>query len=126
LGLERVYGLPFRRHFVPLDSGGPLTLQALRSGGIDVALMFTTDPAIAAEHLVVLDDDRGLQPAENVTPVVRHAVLRAFGPALARAVDAVSTRLTTSELAALIRRVTMTAQPARLVARAWLEDQGLA
>ena len=67
------------REFIPLDTGGPLTLQALRSGGIDVALLFTTDPAIVSEGLVVLTDDRGLQPSENVTPLLRREVLSTHG-----------------------------------------------
>ncbi len=34
-----------------------------------------SDPAITADHLVVLADDRGLQPAENVVPLVRRDVV---------------------------------------------------
>src|SRR5437763_15268693 len=50
-GLARVYGLRFKA-FAPTDAGGPLTLQALDSGQIDVALLFTTDPSIQTRHLV--------------------------------------------------------------------------
>ncbi len=124
LGLKNVYGLTFRES-VGLDTGGTLTLQALRSGSIDVALMFTTDPAIAAEHLVVLTDNQGLQPAENITPVVRRAVLTRHGSAFTYTVNAVSARLTTSELQILIGRVSLDGHPARLVAAQWLKDQGL-
>lgn len=124
MGLREVYGLNFRE-FVALDTGGPLTLQALRSGGIDVALMFTTDPAIPAEHLVVLRDDRGLQPAENVTPVVRQEVLSRYGTAFTAAVDAVSAQLTTSALRALISRASVGGLPPHLVAAQWLKDRGL-
>ena len=53
LGLKQVYGLRFRV-FIPLDAGGPLTLQALEAGDIGVALLFSTDPAITTDHLVVL------------------------------------------------------------------------
>ena len=81
LGLKQVYGLRFRV-FVPLDAGGPLTLQALEAGDIGVALLFSTDPAITADHLVVLADDRGLQPAENVVPLVRRDVVARYGPRL--------------------------------------------
>jgi osmoprotectant transport system substrate-binding protein len=125
LGLQSVYHLSFKQ-FAPLDTGGPLTLQALRSGEIQVALLFTTDPAIVAEHLVVLVDDKELQPAENVIPVVRQAILSRYGASFAEAVDAVSARLTTSELQTLIGRVSLDGQAARLVAAGWLEDQGLA
>src|SRR5262249_38731033 len=66
-GLRRVYGLRFRA-FAGLDTGGTLTRQALEGGEIGAALLFTTDPAIRGRHLVVLADNRGLQPAENVVP----------------------------------------------------------
>lgn len=97
LGLARVYGIRFRE-VVPLDAGGPLTRQALGNGVVDVALLFTTDPAVGGPDLVELVDDRGLQPAENVTPLVRTELLDRAGPRLAGAIDAVSRRLTTDDL----------------------------
>jgi osmoprotectant transport system substrate-binding protein len=120
VGLESVYGLSFRE-FIPLDTGGPLTLQALRSGGIDVALLFTTDPAIASEELVVLTDDRGLQPSEHVTPLLRREVLSTHGDGVVQTLDAVSALLTTSDLRAMIGRV-VSGSSAREVAAAWLQD----
>ena len=75
--------------FVPLDVGGPLTHQALARGHVDVALLFTTDPGIAADDLVVLADDMALQPAENVTPVVGGTVVDRWGPPVVDVVDAV-------------------------------------
>ena len=74
VGLQRVYGVKFRE-VVQLDAGGPTTRQALRNRDVDVALLFTTDPTIADEGFVELQDDRGLQPAENVTPIVRNEVV---------------------------------------------------
>jgi osmoprotectant transport system substrate-binding protein len=119
-GLETVYGLRFQA-FIPLDSGGPLTLQALRSGGIDVALLFTTDPAIASEGLVVLSDDRELQPSENVTPLLRREVLLTHGSGVVHTLDALSALLTTSDLRAMIGRV-VGGSSARAVAKSWLQD----
>ncbi|MEA2702544.1 MAG: osmoprotectant transport system substrate-binding protein, partial [Actinomycetota bacterium] len=46
VGLERVYAVRFKE-VVALDAGGPLSLQALRAGAVDVALLFTTDPTVA-------------------------------------------------------------------------------
>ena len=103
-GLRRTYGLHFRT-FIPLDAGGPLTLQALEARDIDVALLFSTDPAISARHLVVLADDRGLQPAENITPLVRADAVARYGAGLMAALNAVSARLGTSSLRALDARV---------------------
>src|SRR5690554_1729597 len=48
--------------FVPLDTGGPLTKAALEAGDIDVALLFSSDGAIAANGWVLLEDDQDLQP----------------------------------------------------------------
>jgi osmoprotectant transport system substrate-binding protein len=123
-GLERKYGVRFER-FVPLDAGGPLTLQALRAGDVDVALLFSTDPAIDADHLVVLSDDRRLQPAENVTPVVARDVVAKYGRGLVRVVDGVSARLTTRTLRSLNAAAALRgANPQRIASR-WLTEQGL-
>ncbi len=124
-GLRRVYGLRFRT-FVPLDAGGPVTLQALEAGDIGVALLFGTDPAITADHLVVLADDRGLQPAESVIPLVRRNVVARYGPRLLAVLNTVSARLTTSSLRALDARVQLHGEDPRLVAESWLRTQGLA
>ena len=103
-GLRLIYRLRFRE-FVPLDAGGPLTRQALAAGDISVALLFTTDPAIQARHLVVLADDRGLQPAENVVPLLRRATADRFGPGLVAALNTLSAALSTAALAALDAQV---------------------
>jgi osmoprotectant transport system substrate-binding protein len=124
LGLKQVYGLRFK--FIPLDAGGPLTLQALEAGDISVALLFSTDPAITADHLVVLADDRGLQPAENVVPLVRRDVVARYGPRLLAVLNTVSARLTTGSLRALDARAELRGQGPRLVAGSWLRAQGLA
>ncbi len=125
LGLKQVYGLRFRV-FIPLDAGGPLTLQALQAGDIGVALLFSTDPAITTDHLVVLADDRGLQPAENVVPLVRRDAVARYGPRLLAVLDTVSARLTTGSLRALNARVELRGDDPRLVAQSWLRTQGLA
>jgi osmoprotectant transport system substrate-binding protein len=124
VGLIAVYGLNFRE-VRPLDAGGPLTIGALEGDEIDVGLVFTTSPAIAASDLVVLEDDKGLQPAENVVPVVRTAVLNREGDNLSDAVNAVSRLLTTDELISLNRRVELDGQTPQEAARAWLAQRGL-
>ena len=123
-GLKRVYGLRFKS-FIPLDAGGPLTLQALEAGYIGAALLFTTDPSIPAHHLVALADDRGLQPAENITPLVRTAAVARYGPRLLAVLDRVSARLDTGALRALDAQVELEGQKPRLVAGRWLRDRGL-
>jgi osmoprotectant transport system substrate-binding protein len=125
LGLRLSYGLRFRE-FVPLDAGGPLTRQALTAGDIDVALLFTTDPAIRARHLVVLADDRDLQPAENIVPVLRRATARRFGPGLLAALNALSARLSAAALVGLDAQVGLDGRAPRVVAERWVRAQGLA
>jgi osmoprotectant transport system substrate-binding protein len=124
-GLRLTYGLRFRQ-FVPLDAGGPLTRQALTAGDISVALLFTTDPAIKTQHLVVLADNRGLQPAENVVPVIQRAIAARYGADLLAALDAVSARLSTAGLAALDADVELGHGDPRTVAERWLRAEGLA
>jgi osmoprotectant transport system substrate-binding protein len=123
-GLRRIYGLRFRA-FVALDAGGPLTRQALEAGNIGAALLFTTDPAIRARHLVELADNRDLQPAENVIPVLRRATADRYGPGLLAALDATSARLSTDALTALDAQVELDGRDPRAVARSWLREQGL-
>jgi osmoprotectant transport system substrate-binding protein len=123
-GLRRSYGLRFQS-FAALDAGGPLTRQALEAGDIGAALLFTTDPAIRARHLVELADNRDLQPAENVIPVLRRATATRYGPGLLAALDAVSARLSTAALTALNAQVQMNGRDPHAVARSWLRDQGL-
>jgi osmoprotectant transport system substrate-binding protein len=124
-GLRMTYGLRFRK-FVPLDAGGPLTRQALAAGDINVALLFTTDPVIKTQHLVALTDDRGLQPAENVVPVLRRATVGRYGAGLLAVLDAVSARLSTADLAALDAEVELGSGDPRTVADRWLRAEGLA
>lgn len=123
-GLERVYGLRFKA-FTPLDVGGPLTLQALLAGYIGAALLFTTDPSIPARHLVILADDRGLQPAENITPLVRRDVIARYGARLLAVLNSVSALLDTSTLRALDARVELAGQNPRRVAASWMRAHRL-
>jgi osmoprotectant transport system substrate-binding protein len=124
-GLRYSYGLRFRE-FVPLDAGGPLTLQALTAGDIDVALLFATDPAIRARHLVVLADNRDLQPAENIVPVLRRATAHRFGPGLLAALNTLSARLSAAALGGLDAQVGLDGRAPRVVAERWVRAQGLA
>ncbi|MGH2591185.1 MAG: glycine betaine ABC transporter substrate-binding protein [Actinomycetota bacterium] len=124
-GLEETYGLDFGR-FTPLDAAGPITVSALRAGTVDVALLFTTDGAIAENDFVLLVDDRGLQPAENVTPVVRAEVIESYGAGFVVLVDSVSEQLTTADLRELNARVSVSGELPSEVAAAWLAEHGFA
>jgi osmoprotectant transport system substrate-binding protein len=123
LGLEREYGLRFGE-FLPLDAGGPVTRRALRQGHVDVGLLFSTDPSIASGGFVELIDDRGLQPAENVTPLVHADVLERWGPQIQDVLDDVSRRLSTAELRGLNLRINDGATVEE-AADFWLRSEGL-
>jgi osmoprotectant transport system substrate-binding protein len=121
LGLQERYGLRFGDVVTTLDASGPITQAALRAGGVDVALMFSTDPALA--EFIELIDDRQLQPAENVTPLVRREVVERWGPSVVDVIDGVSAQLDTVGL----RRLNASAADADVaaVAAAWLEAEEL-
>jgi osmoprotectant transport system substrate-binding protein len=123
-GLRAVYGLRFAS-FSALDASGPLTTAALTSGQVDVALMFTTAAQIDTDHFVLLQDDRGLEPAENVTPVVRSSVIARYGSKVAEIANAVSKHLTTSDLRRLNAEVASGGATPASVAERWLTEHGL-
>ena len=124
LGLEETYGVTFGS-FQPLDAGGPLTLGALLAGDVDVALLFETDPDIRAHDLVILRDDRHLQPAENVLPVMRSDVLDEHGARLESVLNGVSAKITTEELRRLNARIDDAAVTPAEAAGEWLQEKGL-
>ncbi|MGH2755807.1 MAG: ABC transporter substrate-binding protein [Actinomycetota bacterium] len=122
VGLQETYGLEFAE-FRPLDTGGPVTVDALDTGVIDVAILFTTNPAIPANDFIMLRDDLDLQPHENVVPMVRTEAVEHFGDDLVTLVDSVTQLLTTDELRE-INEIVEVLGP-RDAATAWLRSQGL-
>src|SRR5437870_8715125 len=86
-GLVSVYGLHFK-DFKALDAGGPLTYAAFKSGAINIGLVFSSDGGISANNLVVLDDDKHLQQADNIVPLIRTAVANSEVTALLNSIDA--------------------------------------
>ncbi len=122
-GLRRVYGLGFAR-FLPFDTE-PQRVTALEEGVVDVAVLDTTDGNLATGDLVLLSDDRHLQPTENVVPVITDRALTRYGNRLASAVNAVSAQLTTRALLFLGWRVEVAGNGVQAEARAWLERHGL-
>jgi osmoprotectant transport system substrate-binding protein len=117
-GLGTVYGLKFGR--VQNMSSRGATVEALIAGDIEVGLLETTDARLARSPVVLLADDRSLQPHENVVPLVRTHVLDRWGGRLRAALDGVSARLTTAELVQLNRLVEVDGlTPAAAATRWW-------
>ncbi len=122
-GLRRTYGLRFAR-FLPFDTEEQ-RVTALRDGVVGVAVLDTTDGNLAAGDLVLLSDDRHLQPAENVVPMITDRAMARYGKRLAGAVNAVSARLTSKALLFMGWRIEVAGAGVLPEARAWLERHGI-
>ncbi|MFJ4381602.1 ABC transporter substrate-binding protein [Streptomyces albidoflavus] len=121
-GLEKTYGIDV----TAVDPKGVGTTQAKRavqSGQDQMVLTTTTDATLDAFGLVLLEDDKKLQNADAVVPIVNRA--RAGSERVARALDALAPVLTTADLAGLNRQVDSWRRLPEDVARAYLEEKGL-
>lgn len=120
-GLHEVYGIVFD-DFQPLDVGGPKTVEALLNDDVQVGLLFSTDPRISQNGFVPLADDRHLQDAENITPVIRSDKLDDEVTAL---LDAVSARLSNEAVTELVGQVVIQREDVDAVAERSLISNGL-
>ncbi len=120
-GLKKVYGVTFG-DFTETDAGGPLALKALLDGRVDAANLFTTDPNIAAENLVVLDDPDSLFAAQNVVPLVR---TDAVDDTVTSTLNEVSAALDTETLGQLVTRVVVDKEDPETVAADFLDQAGV-
>ncbi len=120
-GLKSVYGAEFK-DFKTLDAGGPLTIKALTDGNIDIGLVFSSDGAVAANNLVVLKDDKGLTPADNIIAMAKQDALEAKAKDL---ITKVNDALTTAALSQLNNQVGIDKANPADVANKFLTDKGL-
>ena len=118
-----VYGIEFSED-VTLEFG-PLLGEALSAGEVDVVVWNTTAPQITEEGFKVLEDDKGLLPAQNIAPIVDTEVLDAYGDALAAAIGDLSALITTEDLLAWNTATDIELLESDDVATAWLEAEGL-
>jgi glycine betaine/choline ABC-type transport system substrate-binding protein len=100
-GLAKNYGVTFQGYKV-LDTGGPLTVTALKNGQVDAADLFTTDPAIKANNFVVLEDPKSDFGAQNVLPLISKAKAT---DGVKQVLNYISTKLTTDVLIDLRTKV---------------------
>jgi osmoprotectant transport system substrate-binding protein len=119
-GLEKTYGIVFKE-FKALDAGGPLSKTALEKGDVEVALIFSSDGAIPAKGFVVLEDDRRLQNADNVVPIIRTG---AATEQARQVLNRVSAALTTEDLAELNKRADVDKEDPEVLAKDWLKEHG--
>ncbi|CAL9503926.1 Choline-binding protein [Streptomyces sp. enrichment culture] len=122
-GLKTAYGITVSG-IDPKGVGTPQAKQAVKDGAAQLVLTTTTDATLDSYGLVLLEDDRKLQNADNVLPVVN--ARDAGAPEVAAALDGLTRTLTTADLADLNRRVDALREKPADVARAYLKAKGLA
>ena len=121
LGIEKTYGQKFKK-YLPVDLAK--RHEVLTGGQADVSVVFTTDGQIAAEKLVLLEDDMKFLPPYNVTLLVRNAALEASGEDFTKVVEQVQEGLTTEVVQELNSRVDLDKQKPEAVAAAYLKEAG--
>ncbi|HWG12460.1 MAG TPA: ABC transporter substrate-binding protein [Streptosporangiaceae bacterium] len=121
VGLKNTYGLTFKS-FSPLDESGPITVAALQSGKVQAADVFTTTPQIITDHFVSLSDPKNMFAAQNVTPLVYK---KAASAKVVSTLNAVSAKLTTAELLAMDKSLTIDHASYTTVASNFISQQGL-
>jgi osmoprotectant transport system substrate-binding protein len=117
-GLKTTYGITFK-DFKALDTDGPLTRAAFKNGTIQVGLVFSSDADLNALGLTVLQDDKHLENADNVVPVVRQSVATSE---VTSVLNKVSAGLTTADLVTMNGQVELLHQDADAVATAYLQQ----
>jgi osmoprotectant transport system substrate-binding protein len=121
-GLKSVYGIDISG-IDPKGVGTAQSKQAVKDGTDQMALTTTTDATLGEYCLVLLTDDKHLQNADNVVPVVN--VHRAGTPGVAAALARLTAVLTTADLTAMDRQVDAERRKPADVAGDYLEAKGL-
>jgi osmoprotectant transport system substrate-binding protein len=122
-GLTKVYGLKITE-IVPLDFASAQVKDAVKKGDVTMGETGTTDGTLAADGLVLLEDDKAIQPAQNLTPAVNADFLKA-NPDLEDIFNKLSAALTTDDLAQMNLKVDAERQKPEDVAQQFLQDKGL-
>ena len=120
MGLSQTYGVTVG--FTPIeDSGGPLTVKALKDGDIQLANIYSSDPALADGTLKVLDDPKGLFLASHVVPLASSRV----NDDAAAVINRVSAAMDAEDLVEMNRASTVEQKSASQIAHEWLLSEGL-
>jgi osmoprotectant transport system substrate-binding protein len=123
VGYKRAYGLT-NVSFVPLASISAYTL--LDQGKILAADVFSTDPPLGKNSkYTVLADPKHVTGFQNVVPIVKTSVAKAAGSSFAKAVNAVSAKLTQEAMVAMNKAVIVDKQSPATVAKSFLKANGL-
>jgi len=124
---EAAYGFKLGPDQIVTLAGGDtaVTIKAAAQGtsGVNAAMAYGTDGALAALGLVILDDPKGIQPVYAPAPIVRADVL-ARNPAIKDALAPVFRSLDTQTLQSLNAKIAIEGQDAKQVAAAYLKSKG--
>ena len=121
VGLKEVYGLTFKE-FKPLDNGGPLTVNSVKDGKVDIGNIYSTDSSIEVNDFVSLEDPKSLFLAQNIVPVITATKAT---PTVTAALNALSAKLTTDVLTAELKKVQVDKADPATVAQDWVKANGL-
>jgi osmoprotectant transport system substrate-binding protein len=113
---KEVYGVD-----LAFSATGPTTLESLLAGQIQVADIYTADPAFETEEIVALEDPENLIISSNVVPIVSSDIADDVSDVL----NAISAKLTAEELVSLNVLSTVDQQSSADIAKKWLEDNDL-
>ena len=103
-------------------------VQALLAKTIDVGELCSTQPDIAVNGWVLLQDDKQAQPADNIAPLVHNDLLTKLGSdkdAFEKILNDISAKLDTATLTDLGKQVSVDHKDIAVVAKAWLQSVGL-
>ncbi|GAA1367428.1 ABC transporter substrate-binding protein [Streptomyces beijiangensis] len=121
-GLKKTYGIDITG-IDPKGVGTTPSKQAVQSGQDQMVLTTSTDATLGNFGLVLLEDDKHLQNADYIVPVVNRS--RAGSSGVAGALDKLNTVLTTADLASLNEQVDSWRRLPEDVARAYLRSKNL-
>ncbi|WP_338698946.1 ABC transporter substrate-binding protein [Streptomyces sp. Q6] len=121
-GLKKTYGIDVTG-IDPKGVGTTQAKQAVKNGTDQLVLTTTTDATLKNYGLVLLEDDKKLQNADNIIPVVN--AKDAGDAGIADALGKLTKTLTTDDLVELNRKVDAERQKEADVAKEYLESKGL-
>ncbi|SHF55989.1 osmoprotectant transport system substrate-binding protein [Loktanella atrilutea] len=126
--MQTTYGFTLSPDQTVILSGGDTaaTIQAAARGtsGVNAAMVYGTDGGVGATGLVVMEDDKGVQPVYEPTPIVRAEVLTEY-PAIADVLNPIFGGLDMKTLQDLNGRIQVGGEPAEAVARDYLTTTGV-
>ena len=124
---QSVYGFTLKPEQLVTLSGGDtaatIAAAANQTDGVNAAMVYGTDGGIAPAGLVVLQDDKGVQPVYQPAPIIREAVLNQY-PQIKDLLAPVFAKLDLTTLQTLNGRIQVGGENAKAVATDWLKSNG--